>query len=258
MLMSEYDKRACKRAVYTEIRNLWHDNRSLQYLEAYHHEEHLNFLINLDRSEDQVWKLIHGARRKNIRRAYERGLSVEEVSNRSLIPVFYGILKETYREVGIPLADISLFEAGFEIFCSKNLAKFFLARLGDRYVGARAVLLFRGEIYDWYAGADRRYLQHYPNDILVWHILKWGANNGYRVFDFGGAGKPDVEYGPREFKRRFGGELVNFGREALVYKRPEMILAEAGLKAYKSLGKAQFLRLIRHGQISAMGSDRDG
>jgi len=235
MLMSEYDRLARKRALYSEIRNMWHTDDSLQHLKAYHHEGHLNFLINLDRSEDQLWKLIHSGRRKNINRAHERGLSVEEVSNRSLIPVFYDLLKETYREAGIPLADISLFEAVFETFCSKNLAKYFLAKQGDRYVGARAVLLYNGRMYDWWAGADRQYLHHYPNDILVWHILKWGANNGYRIFDFGGAGKPDVEYGPREFKRRFGGDLVNFGREVRVFSPLRMSIARDGLNAYRRI-----------------------
>jgi serine/alanine adding enzyme len=37
------------------------------------------------------------------------------------------------------------------------------------------------------------------------------------VFDFGGAGRPDEPYGPREFKSKFGGELVDYGRDVLVH-----------------------------------------
>ncbi|RLI52815.1 MAG: GNAT family N-acetyltransferase, partial [Candidatus Thorarchaeota archaeon] len=51
-----------------------------------------------------------------------------------------------------------------------------------------------------------------PNELLMWHILRWGVENGYRVYDFGGAGKPDEEYGVRDFKAKFGGKLVCYGR----------------------------------------------
>jgi len=33
-----------------------------------------------------------------------------------------------------------------------------------------------------------------------------GVGNGYRLYDFG-TGRPDVEYGVRDFKAKFGGEL---------------------------------------------------
>jgi lipid II:glycine glycyltransferase (peptidoglycan interpeptide bridge formation enzyme) len=52
--------------------------------------------------------------------------------------------------------------------------------------------------------------------------MTWGHESGYRLLDFGGAGLPEEEYGPREFKRRFGGRLVNLGRYTIVHK-PKML-----------------------------------
>ena len=37
------------------------------------------------------------------------------------------------------------------------------------------------------------------------------------MYDFGGAGKPDEEYGVRDFKAKFGGELVCYGRNTCVH-----------------------------------------
>ena len=71
---------------------------------------------------------------------------------------------------------------------------------------------------DWYAGADDNYLEFRPNDVLVWEVLKWGKISNYSLFDFGGAGKPNVPYGVRDYKLKFGGELVNFGRFEIVNK----------------------------------------
>ncbi len=41
---------------------------------------------------------------------------------------------------------------------------------------------------------------------------KYAARNGYKHFDMMGAGKPNEDYGVREFKEKFGGELVENGR----------------------------------------------
>jgi serine/alanine adding enzyme len=70
---------------------------------------------------------------------------------------------------------------------------------------------FKDIIYSWYSGYDIAFSKTCPNDSLVWHILEWGAKNGYSSFDFGGAGRPDEPYSPRDFKAKFGGELVNYG-----------------------------------------------
>ena len=71
---------------------------------------------------------------------------------------------------------------------------------------------YKDVVYGWYGGVDRAYGSYIPNELLTWHILQWGAEHGYRMYDFGGAGEPDEEYGVRDFKAKFGGELVSFGR----------------------------------------------
>ncbi len=90
-------------------------------------------------------------------------------------------------------------------------------------------------IYDWYAGADDSYLEYRPNDILSWSILKWGIKNNYEVFDFGGAGKPNVPYGVRDYKLKFGGELVNFGRFEIIHKPSVFKSGKIGLHIYKKI-----------------------
>jgi len=232
-LIIEYDKVAEKKSLYNEIWSLFERRSSLDNLNNYVYEDHLNFLINLDQSEKELWKHIHKARKKNINRATKSGVTVEEVTNKNMIPIFYKLLEETYNNVKIPLADITLFESAFEQLVPKNMAKFFIAKHEDQYIGARVVLAYKNFVHDWYAGASNNSLSLYPNDFLVWHILKWGIENNYKIFDFGGAGKPDVEYGPREFKRRFGGELVNYGRYRLTYSPLKMKVTNLGFKVYQ-------------------------
>jgi lipid II:glycine glycyltransferase (peptidoglycan interpeptide bridge formation enzyme) len=122
------------------------------------------------------------------------------------------------------------------------MIKFFIARVGDVAVACSAELLFKDTIYGWYGGSDRAYSSYIPNDLLMWHVLDWGASNGYRVYDFGGAGKPDEPYGVRTFKAKYGGELVNYGRYVHVHSGVRLALSKLAYRAYQSAQSAPVRR----------------
>ena len=133
----------------------------------------------------------------------------------------------------MPLADQSLFEALFVVLYPRGMIKCLLARVGDDYASGSVELLFKKRIYGWYAGTDRVYTKYVPNELLMWHILRWGAENGYGVYDFGGAGKPDGDYGVRKFKAKFGGELVCFGRNICVHSPLRLAFSKMGYAIFR-------------------------
>ena len=236
-LMEHHDKKVQKNVMYTMIRNLYDTTFLSSALEdaGYTYEEHLNFLIGLNRPEEEIWRDIHKPRRKGINRAANKGVVIEEMQDKKFIPIFYGIVEETYKNARVPLADISLVESAFDILVPKNMAKFYIAKYEDTIIGTRLVTIYKKVVFDWYAGALINYLRMYVSEALVWHILKEGANNGYFTFDFGGAGNPNEEYGVREFKRRFGGEMVNFGRYRKIHSPVKMKFAEKGFSIYRKM-----------------------
>lgn len=235
ILMEKYDLLIKEKAISSEIRNIFdfpvENNLAINC--NYEKEEHLNYLIYLKVSEDDLWSSIHKSRRKGITRAKKDNIEILELNDISDIPEFYNLIKDTYNRVKMPVADISIFNSAYEILVPKNMAKFYVARLGDKIIGARAVLLYKDQIYDWYAGSSSAHTDLTINEALVWHVLKYGSNNGYRLFDFGGAGKPDEEYGVREFKRRFGGTEVNFGRYIKTYSPTIMNIIKKGFNIYR-------------------------
>ena len=83
---------------------------------------------------------------------------------------------------------------------------------GDRPVATRFFLTYQDVVHDWFAGSLYDEGSKYSNELMVWKILEYASMNGYRFFNFGGAGHPDKPYGPRDFKKRFGGKLVNYGK----------------------------------------------
>ena len=54
------------------------------------------------------------------------------------------------------------------------------------------------------------------------------------MIDFMGAGKPNIEYGVRDYKLRFGGELKEDGRFTVIFKP---MMYRFGLFALKILSK---------------------
>ena len=238
-LMKEYD-RIKKGTLYTRVYPLKQNESVNQALKSvnYEHEGFLDFLINLDRSEEEIWSDIHKGRRKNINRAQKRfNLKAIELKNREEIPTFYKLLEETHKNAGVSLEDISLFYAAFDILVPKKLVRFVFAMKEDEPVGCRAVLTFKNEIYDWYAGAKSEALSFYPNDFLVWHVFCWGRENGFKLFDFGGAGPEGIEFPVRTFKERFGGQLINYGRYTKIHSPLKLKLATKGFETIQSLKK---------------------
>jgi serine/alanine adding enzyme len=220
-------------ALFTELRNL-SDLTGLQQVlndNGFAYKDHLNYLVDLGRPPEAVLQSIGRRTRKKIRHALRQGeVMIEEIDRREQVALCYELLQETYAVAQVPLADRSLFDATFDVLHPQGGVKFLLARIDDSYVAASVELVYKDTIYGWYGGMDRAYNDYIPNELLLWHIFQWGAENGYKVYDFGGAGKPDEEYGVRDFKAKFGGELVCYGRNTCVHAPRLLWLSEQGYR----------------------------
>jgi hypothetical protein len=235
-LLKVYQHEMKGKILFTELRNLSDQNSLQPVLEknGFVYEDHLNYLIDLNRPAEEVLQSIGQRTRKQIRKGVRDGIvQVGEATNRSELDQWYETLQKTYGNAQVPLAHRSLFEAAFDELYPKGMAKFLLAKVDGVTAACSVELTYKDIIYGWYGGSDRAFGKHCPNEMLMWHILEWGANNGYCVYDFGGAGKPDEEYGVRDFKAKFGGELVCYGRNVCVHAPTSLRLSEWGYGIYR-------------------------
>jgi len=234
-ILKEQNRMAKKKAIYMQFRNLWDTNWMRLTFEqnGYEYEERLDILIDITKKEEELWSDMTKNRRKGIKRAMKQSQEFFEFPSNESLDEFYQTIEETYDNVKIPLADMSYFTTARTILGPKDMVKYFCVKKETELLATRIVLTYKGMIYDWYAGSSQEGKKNYANEFLVWNMLLWGNNNGYKVFDFGGAGKPGVEYGPREFKRRFGGDFVQYGRYNNIFKKTTMKIAKMGLKILK-------------------------
>ena len=231
------------KAVYTQVRNLYNVGAYDSAFRAsrFIFEKHLNILVNLEKPEDTLWREVHTKRRNEIRRAIREGTRFTEASTLGTLGSTYKILRGVYRKAKLPLPDVRYFEACFSEL-GPHVFRIFTAMLGEKIIGAMYALCFKDVIYNWYAGADRDYLHKYPNDLIPWEVFRWGKSNGFRRFDFGGAGRPEIPYGVRDYKKKFGGDFVSYGRYERINKLLAWHIARAGFRAWR------FLRSMMRGQ----------
>ncbi len=230
-MLRAYGREVDRRVLFTELRNLSDLSNVQGALNhcGFVHEDHLNYLIDLDRPLDGILQSIGQRTRKQIRRGIRSGeVVIKEIVEREQISLCYELLRRTYAATRVPLADRSLFEATFDVLHPLGMVKFLMAWVGDACVATSVELVYKKTIHGWYGGASREYGSHVPNELLMWHILAWGARNGRRVYDFGGAGKPGEQYGVRDFKAKFGGTLVNFGRNTRVHAPLRLMFSRRG------------------------------
>lgn len=203
--------------LFIEIRNLF-DISDIAYVfesRGFRFENHLDFLIDIAKGEETLLKEMTSSGRRMVKKALKGGLTAENAKDISEISKFYRILSSAYSRKKLPLADFSLFKGCYELLGEKH-CRFLLAKdQSNNMVAGRLELIAGNTIYDWYAAAEPDSLSARPNELLVWAAIREGINLNLTTFDFGGAGKPEEEYGVREFKEKFGGQRVDFGRYIL-------------------------------------------
>lgn len=235
-LLQQFDEVIARKALYSQFRNLFDVSNSLGQFEAagWHYEEHLDITVNLMLTEDELWTGVHSKRRNEIRRAQREGTEFALLENEHQLSAAYDILREVYNKARLPLANFEFFRTAYDCLSPEHL-KVFLAIHHGKVIGTMLALTYGDTIYDWFAGSYQGYYDKHPNDLIPWMAFLWGKHNGYRVFDFGGAGKPDVPYGVREYKKKFGGTFVGYGRFEKIHKPLLYRTAKAGLRIYQKI-----------------------
>lgn len=231
------------KTIYTEIRCSTTETEMIDIYRAngYIYEDHLDILVDLKTAPESIFCRMSKTRRKQINRGYNRGVHVDIVDRADMesIRACYDIVSKLYVKIGLPSPNWEVWKYAITHNPQHDepYAVCFAAKFESMVIGTRVVLCFKKRIFDWYAGSMDEHYDKYPNDILPWEVFKWGHQNGFDVFDFGGAGKPDVPYGVRDYKLKFGGELVNYGRFKRVNSPIRYAIASRGFELLRKMKK---------------------
>lgn len=234
-LIEQHDAMMSRSVLFTEVRPIFAPGPERAALErcGYEYMEYLNYIVDVTRPIETLWSELHNSAQRAVRQCERRGIKVREVQPETAIDEFYPLLKMSFAHSGVPLADRSMFDASVGELVSSGKIKFFAAYDTDVAMAMDSVLTFKGRVYLWYAGLRRSVGS--PCTYLRWHVMQWAHDNGYQLCDSGGAGWPNIPYGVRDFKRKFGGELVQYGRYRKVYAPWKLAIAERAYRLRRSM-----------------------
>lgn len=201
-----------KQVIYIETRNFndYSKYKNEFISSGWKYEAYLNFHLDCS-SEEIAWKNLNSNRQRQIKKALKLGVVTEEAKTEKEVSEFYGILRSLYKtKVKKPLFSLEFFQK----FISSGVGKILLVKLDDKIIGGIACPILKGNtIYELYiCGLDHEYKDCSPSVMATYAAIEYGFKNGLKRFDFMGAGRSDEGYGVREFKEKFGGELVEHGR----------------------------------------------
>jgi serine/alanine adding enzyme len=212
ILFKAIEKRIQYRSIYLEIRNyfdLSSFSSSLQKT-GFEYTPWLNFQLVVS-DLNQVLTEMSNSRSRQIKKAIRQGVKWKVAENKEEIVVFYSILKRLYSEkIKKPLFPLDFFLR----FFNSKLGVFLLIMYQGKIIGGIVCpVLKEKSLYEFYVcGLDQEYKEQYPSVMATWAAIEYGNQNRISFFDFMGAGSPVEKYGVREFKSRFGGTLVEYGR----------------------------------------------
>lgn len=223
MLLKTFINEVSKQTIYIEFRNFFDWDK--EYVKIFNKlkfqfEDHLNLIVNLKNTDNPIRKLSESKRRQ-VRKAIENGAEIIKADSIEQIKDFFKILSDLYKyRAKKPLADWSFFKNFFEVNCRNNEGVYLLIKKEGKIIGGIMCMLHKNTtLYEWYVcGLDREYKDLYPSVMATWASIKYAYENGFQYFDFLGAGNPNEKYGVRDFKSKFGGDTVNYGRYLRINK----------------------------------------
>jgi len=236
LLVKEYEKALGKDVIYSQVRPVGREIGADNLMASgFKREPHLDIFNDLSAGEDVMLGKVHKERKRNIGRARNKGVIVRLAENESETEAAVTQILKLYATIGLPAPPRELLTGAKAAM--GEAVKIFIALYDNKIIGSRFVLCYRDMVYDWYAGSDPAYHNKYVNDLLPWEVMLWASRNGFRIFDFGGAGDPREEYGVRDFKLRYGGVLEEVSRFTHVHRPLLMFIGERGIRLYGLIKK---------------------
>ena len=221
------------KVIYIETRNFNDYTRFRPLFEkcGFIYEPHYDYIINtetLDIAEENLGK----SRKRDIKSSVKNGATIVDNPSEDQIKAFYCILDNLYKnKVKTPLFPMDFFLK----LNQEQFSRFLLIKYQGDIIGGTVCVYDDETVYEWFAcGKDGVFKNVFPSTLATWAGIKFAAESGHKRFDMMGAGFPgDNGYGVREFKAKFGGELVEYGRFKYICNKPLYSIGKWGINLIK-------------------------
>ena len=195
------------------------------------------FVLDLQKSEEDLLKDMHPKTRYNIRLAEKKGVKItEDNSDKSFNEYlrltdettkrqkFYAHSKNYHNQMWQTLKNKGAFDK------DKLSAHLFKAVYENETLAAWILFLYKDKLYYPYGASSSNHREVMASNLMMWEAIKFGKKMGLKEFDMWGAlGKnPDTKdswYGFHKFKEGYGARHIEFvGSYDLIVKNEAYFL----------------------------------
>ncbi|MES2590513.1 MAG: hypothetical protein V4608_01425 [Bacteroidota bacterium] len=228
-----------REVIYIEVRNLkdYAIFTSMFLDEKWKYIPYLNVQLFFEnKDKDELLSGMKYNRRREIKLSIKEGAYSSEAKNIKEVEELYVILNDLYQtKVKLPLPDADYF---FKLFKS-DIGKVFVVKHNETIIGGSFCIYYPDlMIYTlYYCGVRDYHKKIFPTHLAILAAIDFGIKNGLRGIDLMGAGQPNEEYGVRNYKAEFGGDMVEHGRFIKICNPFLFQLGKIGLAVLKKIKK---------------------
>lgn len=159
-------------------------------------------VVDLENSEESLFKRLAGAVRRGIRKAKRSDLQIEFSTELSAMRDFFRLHCATRRRHGIPPQPRLFFDNIARLVLAKGHGFVVIARFESRPVAASVFFHFGHEVIYKFGASNFDYQQLRANNLVMWEAIKRYAANGFAHLHLGRTSM--VSEGLRRFKLGLG------------------------------------------------------
>ena len=178
----------------------------------------LEFIVQLDRSEDELWKALSARRRRSVRSASKNNVTLEHMKGGDALKILHDLQNESAKRIkkrGGPdlMTGNSMNYDPLDVLQKAGVAQVMVARAHGKVESAALILHSNRQAYYMQAGHSPEGLENHAPSLLIWECFHHYKNKGASVFNLGGCSADALnsdspEYGLYVFKKEFGGKTV--------------------------------------------------
>ncbi|MFH1187627.1 MAG: peptidoglycan bridge formation glycyltransferase FemA/FemB family protein [bacterium] len=177
------------------------------------------WLLDLTKSEDQIFKEMRQKTRYNIRLAEKNGIIAISSNDKLSRNEFWRLISNTYSRKEIKTHSKQYYEG---ILGMAEGIKLWVAQCGGKTVAANILSYFGDSATYMHGGADYERRNLMATYLLQWEAIKDAKIRGYRYYNFGGVkAEQNIKFpttsriennwaGITRFKKGFGGFELNY------------------------------------------------
>lgn len=178
------------------------------------------WILNLNKSEEEILSKMHSKTRYNINLARKKGVKVEIINENlnKYFNDFYKLLKKTARRDNFNLHpkiyyENIFFALGKPASSGKTSAFLVMARYNNKILLANLILMHGETAYFLHGGSGGEFKNFMAPHLAHWEAIKEAKARGMAIYNFGGVDDGDsykTYHGISVFKKRFGGSLLEY------------------------------------------------